>query len=192
MNKFLNPLIPSSRYCRIPYLNGSVINIGDWIRKWSCLDPRKRALIFGGRPFTYRELILRINQLCHRLLDLGVQNRDRVSVLLYNGRPYLEIFFALSRIGAILAPLNRRLPGHELEFIVRDSGPRMILFDPEFKDALASMIRPRLNLSNEDRLSVGSPCPARAKDYKIGLSEWILRIRILSLFRIGLKFGFRA
>jgi fatty-acyl-CoA synthase len=151
-----------------------MINTGDWIRKWSSLQPHKRALIFEDRPFTYQELNLRTNQLCHLLLDLGVQKGDRVSVLLYNGHQYLEIFFALSKIGAILVPLNRRLAGPELEFILKDSGTRLIIFDPEFKEVLAS-IRPHLNLSNGDYISIGSPCPAWAKDYEKGLLECPVR-----------------
>jgi fatty-acyl-CoA synthase len=147
-----------------------MINIGDWIRKWSSIQPRKRALIFEDRPFTYQELNLRTNQLCHLLLDLGVQKGDRVSVLLYNGHQYLEIFFALSKIGAILVPLNWRLTGPEIEFILKDSGTRLIIFDPEFKEGLGS-IRPHLNLSNGDYISIGSPCPAWAKDYEKGLLE---------------------
>lgn len=151
-----------------------MINTGDWIRKWSSLQPRKRALIFEDHPFTYQELNLRTNQLCHLLLDLGVQKGDRVSVLLYNGHQYLEIFFALSKIGAILVPLNWRLAGPELEFILEDSGTRLIIFDPEFKEVLAS-IRPHLNLSNGDYISIGSPCPAWAKDYEKGLLECPVR-----------------
>jgi fatty-acyl-CoA synthase len=170
MKKYFKPVIPLSQYSSIPYLNASMINIGDWIRKWSSLQPRKRALIFEDRPFTYQELNLRTNQLCHLLLDLGVQKGDRISVLLYNGHPYLEIFFALSKIGAILVPLNWRLAGPELEFILKDSGTRMIIFDSEFKEVLAS-IRPHLNLSNGDYISIGSPCPAWAKDYEKGLLE---------------------
>jgi fatty-acyl-CoA synthase len=147
-----------------------MINIGDWIRKWSSLQPRKRALIFEDRPFTYQELNLRTNQLCHLLLALGVQKGDRVSVLLYNSHQYLEIFFALSKIGAILVPLNWRLAGPELEFILKDSGTRLIIFDHEFKEVLVS-IRSHLNLSNGDYISIGSPCPAWAKDYEKGLLE---------------------
>ncbi len=71
MRKFFKPLIPSPRYSSIPYLNGPVINVGDWIRKWNSLQPRKRTLIFEDRPFTYRQLTLRANRLCPRLLDRG-------------------------------------------------------------------------------------------------------------------------
>lgn len=148
-----------------------MINIGDWIRKWSLLQPQKRALIFEDRPFTYQEVNLRTNQLCHFLLDLGIQKGDRVSVLLYNCNQYIEIFFALSKIGAILVPLNWRLAGPELEFVIKDSGSRAIIFEPEFMEIIAST-RPHLNLSNDDYVVVGPPCPDWAKDYEKGILEY--------------------
>ena len=147
-----------------------MINIGDWIKKWSFLQPHKRALIFEDRPFTYQEVNLRTNQLCHFLLALGVQKGDRISVLLYNCHQYIEIFFALSKIGAILVPLNWRLAGPELEFIIRDSGSRILIFEPEFEEMLTSL-RPNLKLSNGDYISVGSPCPDWARDYEKSLLE---------------------
>ncbi|HMK52462.1 MAG TPA: AMP-binding protein, partial [Thermodesulfobacteriota bacterium] len=166
--KFAN--IPLLHFSIIPYSNGSVINVGDWIRKWSSLQPLKRALIFEDRPFTYQELNLRTNQLSHFLQDLGVQRGDRVSVLLYNCHQYLEIFFALSKIGAILVPLNWRLAVPELEFIIKDSGSRTIIFDSEFMELVASL-RNKLNFSTGDCISVGSPYPDWAKDYERGLQE---------------------
>ncbi len=69
--KFFKPLIPSSRYSRIPYLNDPVINVGDWTRKGNSLQPRRRTLMFEDRPFTYRQLALRANQLCPLLLARG-------------------------------------------------------------------------------------------------------------------------
>ena len=116
-----------------------MINIGDWIKKWSFLHPNKRALIFEDRPFTYQEVNLRTNQLCHFLLELGTQKGDRVSVLLYNCHQYIEIFFALSKIGAILVPLNWRLSGPELEFIIKDSGSIILIFEPEFEEVVNSI-----------------------------------------------------
>ncbi len=148
-----------------------MINIGDWIKKWSFLQPNKRALIFEDHPFTYQEVNLRTNQLCHFLLERGVQKGDRVSVLLYNCHQYIEIFFALSKIGAILVPLNWRLAGPELEFIIKDSGARMIIFEPEFEEIITS-IRPHLNISNGDFISVGSPCPDWANDYEKTLVDY--------------------
>jgi fatty-acyl-CoA synthase len=103
-------------------------------------------------------------------LALGVQKGDRISVLLYNCHQYIEIFFALSKIGAILVPLNWRLAGPELEFIIRDSGSRILIFEPEFEEMLTPL-RPNLKLSNGDYISVGSPCPDWARDYEKSLLE---------------------
>ena len=147
-----------------------MINIGDWIRKWSFLQPHKKALIFEDHPFTYQEINQRTNQLCHFLLERGIRKGDRVSVLLYNCHQYIEIFFALSKIGAILVPLNWRLAAPELKFIIEDSGSRMLIFEPEFEEVIAS-IRPHLNLSEGDYISVGSPCLDWTKDYEKGLLE---------------------
>jgi len=145
-----------------------MINIGDWIKKWSFLQPHKRVLIFEDHPFTYQEVNLRTNQLCHFLLESGIKKGYRVSVLLYNCHQYIEIFFALSKIGAVLVPLNWRLAGPELEFIINDSGTRMLIFEPEFEEVITS-IRPHLNISNGDYIVVGSPCPNWAKDYEKAL-----------------------
>lgn len=148
-----------------------MINIGNWIRKWSSLQPHKKALIFEDRPFTYQELNLRTNQLSNFLLDIGVQKGDRISVLLYNSHQYIEILFALSKIGAILVPLNWRLAGPELEFLIKDSGSRMLIFDTEFEEVVAS-IRPHLNLSPQDYLTIGNSCPGWTKDYENTLHEY--------------------
>ena len=106
MAKFSKSTIPPFQYSIIRYLNRSVINIGDWISKWSSYQPRKRVLVFEDRPFAYQEVNLRTDQLCHFLLALGVKKGDRVSVPLYNGHRYLGRLFALSKIDAVLVPLN--------------------------------------------------------------------------------------
>ena len=112
----------------------------------------------------------RINQLSHLLLGKKVKKGDRIAVLLYNSHPYLEIFYALSKIGAIFVPLNWRLAGPELEFIMKDSGSRMLIFEPEF-EAVVTSIRSHLILSNGDYLNIGQPCPDWAIDFEKALLE---------------------
>jgi acyl-CoA synthetase (AMP-forming)/AMP-acid ligase II len=110
MKKYFKSVILSSQYSSIPDLNGSVINVGDWIRKWSLLEPHKRALSFEDRPFSDQELTPRTSP-------------HRASVPFYNGHPFLEIFFALLKMRAILTPLNWRLVRTEIEFILKKRGP---------------------------------------------------------------------
>lgn len=150
-----------------------MMNVGDWIRKWSNLQPKKKALYFEDHPFTYQEVNRRINQLCHLLLESGVKKQDRVAVLLYNCHQYLEIFLGLSKIGAILVPLNWRLAGPELEFILQDSGSRTLIFEPEFEEVVSS-IRSRLNFSdaNDVQFIEELPKTASGKIQKFVLKEW--------------------
>jgi len=146
------------------------MNVGDWISKWSLLQPQKIALISEDHPYTYQEVNQRTNQLCHLLLNFGVRKGDRAAVLLHNCHQYLEIYFALSKIGAILVPLNWRLAGPELEFIIKDSGCKMLIFEPEFEEVVAS-IRPSLNLSNGSYITVGGPHPDWSIDYESSISK---------------------
>ena len=113
-----------------------MINIGDWIKQWSSIKPHKTAIISDDVPYSYLALNRRINQLSHFFKDLGVRKGDRVAVLLHNCRQYLEIFFSLSKLGAILVPLNWRLALPELEFILKDSGSMALIFEREFMEPM--------------------------------------------------------
>jgi fatty-acyl-CoA synthase len=145
------------------------MNVGDWIKKWSNLQPQKYALFFEDQPFTYQKLNHRINQLCHFLLEMGVKKGDRIAVLLHNCNQYLEIFFGLSKIGAILVPLNWRLAGPELEFILKDSGSSLLVFEPEFEEGVAS-IRSHLSIPDGNYLTVGQPYLDWTTDYEKAIS----------------------
>lgn len=128
----------------------NLINVGNWIEKWTKIQPEKVALISEGTPYTYRELDQRINRLSNFFLDIGLKKGGRVGVLLRNCKQYIEIFFALSKIGGILVPLNWRLTPSELEFILTDSGADMIIFETEFlsnAEALRTKVQCTTNIS---------------------------------------------
>ena len=144
------------------------INVGRWISKWASIRPEKIALYSDGRPFTYRQVNDRVNQVAHLLKDYGVQKGDRVGVLLYNSHEYVEIFFALFRMGAILVPLNFRLVQSELEYILKDSGATALFFGSEFAERIGQ-IREAGSLSPGQLISIGDPAPAWATDYETAL-----------------------
>jgi len=111
------------------------------------LTPDREAMldIHTGTRYTYRELNARACQLANFMRVLGVQKGDRVSVLAHNGVPYIDLFYGLAKIGAILAPLNWRLVARELEYIVTDCQPKVLICGPEFADVLAQM-RPNIDV----------------------------------------------
>jgi O-succinylbenzoate-CoA ligase len=62
----------------------------------------------------------------------GVRKGDRVALLETNSTEFVETYFALAKIGAILVPLNWRLVANELKFILEDSGASVLMFSQKF------------------------------------------------------------
>ncbi len=96
------------------------------------LFARKTAVVCGDHRFTYAEFNERCNRLSSALTLLGLQQGDRVAYLSFNCHRLLEAYYGVPQLGAILLPLNIRLSCEELAYILNDSAPRVLCFDPEF------------------------------------------------------------
>ena len=125
------------------------MHAGDLLSKRAHLTPDREALLElpSGRRYTYAELNARANRLANWMQALGVQKGDRVSILAHNGAAYLDLFYGLAKIGAILAPLSWRLVAPELAYIVNDSQPKVLICGPEFVDLLAEM-QPEIDVAH--------------------------------------------
>ena len=146
------------------------MNIGDWVRKWAAIQSHKTAIISEESTLTYEELSTRANQLANLLRKRGTQKGDRVAVLLYNSKEYVEILLALSTIGAILVPLNWRLSGSELEFILKDSEPDTLFFGEEFKDVVKA-IKPNIPIMEGNYICIGKSICSWAINYEKTVKE---------------------
>ncbi|HVN32173.1 MAG TPA: long-chain fatty acid--CoA ligase [Thermoanaerobaculaceae bacterium] len=108
---------------------------GDVLGERARLTPDKIALVFvpTGQRFTYHELDDRAAA-CARswAAGLGLDKGDRIGILANNRVELLDAFFAAGKSGVILVPLGTRLTAHELEYIVRDSGMRALMYGGEF------------------------------------------------------------
>ncbi len=142
-----------------------MINVGQWIEKWSMIQPEKRALISEGTSFSYRQLSKRIHRLCNALLSLNVKKGDRIALLLYNCNQYLEAYFAISRIGGITVPLSYRLAPPELEYLLDDSGAETLIFDGEFVPTVVKL-RQRIPVKKGHYVAVGDVVPDWALNYE--------------------------
>ena len=105
---------------------------GDWIGRWGRSYPEKEALvdIIENRRYTYSQLADEVNRMANFLqLELGIGFGDRVACLSFNRAEYIKLFLALSRLGAILVPLNFRLAPAEFIYFLEDATPKAIFFD---------------------------------------------------------------
>ena len=64
---------------------------------------------------------------------------ERVGLLLMNSAEFMEAYFALAKVGAVVVPLNWRLVPDELEFILKDSGTVRLIFGDEFLDTVTEL-----------------------------------------------------
>ncbi|MCG3141325.1 MAG: Long-chain-fatty-acid--CoA ligase FadD13 [Anaerolineae bacterium] len=134
-------------------------NIGLFLAKRARLEPHKVGVIFEGREITYQEWNERANRAANAFVGLGIQPGDRVGVLLMNTPEFLECFFGLAKIGAMVVPLNWRLAPPELAFIANDAGIRALVYGAEYASAVAAL---RGSISAATYVAVGD---APAGDY---------------------------
>ncbi len=97
------------------------------IRVGTELYPESLALTFAGRRWTYRELDAEVGRYVAALESRGLHEGDRVALLATNHAAVVFLFFALGRLGVVLAPLNARLTAAELRPLVEDVAPRLML-----------------------------------------------------------------
>ena len=122
--------------------------VGDFLRRAAKLYPEKVAIVDGERRITYREYQERANQLAHALLRLGVRKGDRVCLLSPNSHFFLESYYGVLQIGAVLVPLNYRLTAADHEYIINHAGVSVVLVDHEYTPVI-DQIRPMLSTVRE-------------------------------------------
>jgi len=96
----------------------------------------------SGRSFSYQAFDDRIGRLAWSLRETyGVAAGERVAVLAPNTTDTFEVQFACARLGAIFVPLNWRLAAPELRAILQDCAPRVLIYDQEFAERAADLVR---------------------------------------------------
>ena len=130
----------------------------DWIGHHAANRPTHEAVreLDTQRSFTYAELDQRIDATAAYLTELGVGRGDRVAVLAHNGVEYFDIQFACARTGSICVLLNWRLTVTELEYIIGDSSPMLLVHDTEFGESAAEL-RQRCDIGALLAIDHGTP-----------------------------------
>ena len=118
---------------------------------YSMADPSRVALIDpDGRTTTFGELRARVNRVSHALRALGLGQGDVVAAMVHNSAEFYELALAVGQIGLYLVPINTHLTSAEVEFIVADSGAKVVVAHAD--------LAARLDLAGPDKFAVdGAP-----------------------------------
>ncbi len=118
-----------------------VVDLGRFLAKRALLDGGRVALISGDRRLTFTELNDEACRVANTLLARGVHAGDRVAALMRNGAEYVALYYGAAKIGAILCAINWRLAAQEIDYILGDSEPNLLVHDAEFASTVATLAR---------------------------------------------------
>ncbi len=106
----------------------------------------RAALRFDGETTTWTRLRDRIHAVARGLADRGVGFGDRVALVMGNRPEFVEVVLAANLLGAIAVPVNFRLTGPEVAYILADSGAQVVVGDvlgtPIVADAVRELAHP--------------------------------------------------
>ena len=146
-----------------------MINQFDWAAKWAVYSPQKEAFkeYETGRTLTFDALNRVGNRLSYRLTkEYGIKKGDRVAVLAENCLEYLVLFVAAQKMGCILVPINYRLAGAEIDYLLKNADPRLLIFESKFAPKLshAACRKIPFHMPLEDLSKFCDPCVSSPHD----------------------------
>jgi long-chain acyl-CoA synthetase len=113
--------------------------------------PEATALIYGGERMSYRELFSSANRIARRLaLDFGVGPGERVGLWFDNSPDFVVAYLATLQLGGVAVSISPALKAPEVEYLVEDSRPRVVLTSREgcLHEAVPRLSCPVLALAN--------------------------------------------
>jgi len=115
--------------------------IVDWIGHNAANQPNKTATVElpSNRRQTYAQMHDRVGRIAGWLQTLGVKRGDRVGVLALNSSDTLDIIFATWRLGAVHLALNFRLTPSELDYIIGNAEPDVLIHDRELATTVEAL-----------------------------------------------------
>lgn len=136
----------------MPTRGPSELCVGQIIRRNAANWPKRTAVSLGPAQLTHSELDQLGNQMARQLESAGVKRGQRVVVWAETGLEILPLFVALSKMGAVFAPLNARYGAAEAEPVIELARPSLLITDPE-REKQARDFSPALNALSRGRLS---------------------------------------
>ena len=106
-------------------------------------DPNQEIVYAGNLRFTYAQFRERVARLAAMLMAQGVKPGDTVAVMDYDSHRYLECYFAIPMIGAVLHTINIRLSPEQMVYTIGHAEDDVILVNSDFLPLL-EQIRGRL------------------------------------------------
>src|SRR5258705_4111889 len=112
--------------------SGEPANLAEMVRARAKSRGNANAFEFEGRRTSFAEFDIKTNRVANALRALGVKPRERIAYLGKNSDVYFELLLGAMKANVVMAPVNWRLAGPEIAFIVGDCKTPVLFVGPEF------------------------------------------------------------
>ena len=102
--------------------------------------PDAPFVTFEGHTSTYADQASRAAQAAAALASVGVGKGDKVALMMANSLEFLDLWFGISLLGAVMVPVNTALKGAGLRYILEHSGAGVVVVDGAFVDAVEAAL----------------------------------------------------
>jgi long-chain acyl-CoA synthetase len=114
-------------------INENLMFAGKLLQRACKKYPNQIALIAKDKSISYQELFFRATQLSEKIKQLGVHPQDRVLLYCENSLNFYVAYWAILQCAAVAVPLNIYLHEKELNHIINDAEPKLILASSQFQ-----------------------------------------------------------
>jgi len=118
------------------------------VRRGAGRQPTQAAVSDNRVTWSWARLEEEVTRSAVALREAGVGTGDRVAAIDFTSAEYLALYYGAARAGAILCPLNYLSAPDELQYLIGDLEPRLVLAGPEFSDPATAAA---------DRAATGTP-----------------------------------
>ncbi len=114
-------------------------HVGDVLGMYARIFPDKVGARDLERAMTFRAWNNRSCRLANALAGIGLSKGDRICILAYNCLEWMEIYAATAMAGLLAVPINFRLVGPEIQYIVENCEARALIVQDELLDAVEAV-----------------------------------------------------
>jgi amino acid adenylation domain-containing protein len=124
--------------------------IAELFEEQAKLYPEKTALVFKEKVFTYRELNERANQIAWKLRESGVNKDTPVGLITEKSAEMIVAILGILKSGSGYVPIDPEYPEERINYMIKDSGCRIILTNSDKSDKVNLAGVTILNLDSEN------------------------------------------
>ncbi|NWJ49026.1 MAG: acyl--CoA ligase [Chloroflexi bacterium] len=123
----------------------NAIPLDDLVRRMADREASRTALVWRDQTTSYLTLDARIDRVAYGLLRMGVTAGSRVVLYMHNIPQFIESYMAITRIGALVVPINVLHEGRDLEYLLANCGAVGIItiapYYPRIKEVRNTLVR---------------------------------------------------